>query len=228
MGDSGKLPDPQAGTYSFDRHRAHLDALLDALGVDRDVTLVLHDWGSALGFDWAYRHASAVKAIAYMEAIVRPMSWADWPEAVRPVFQALRSDAGEAMVLEHNAFIEEVLPHAILRELTEAEMDEYRRPFRTPADRRPTLEFPRLLPIDGSPAEICDIVARYGEWLAASPVPKLLVRAEPGVLLRGENLAYCRTWPNQTEVTVAGLHFVQEDSPHEIGAALAEWLGGLG
>ena len=189
------------------------------------MTFVVHDWGSALGFDWANRHRDAVAGIAYMEAIVRPVTWDEWPEAARQVFQGFRSPAGESMVLDKNVFVERVLPGSVLRPLTDVEMDEYRRPFATPGeDRRPTLTWPRQIPIDAEPADVVAIVNDYAGWLATSTVPKLLVVAEPGAILRGPQLEFARSWPNQREVTVAGNHFVQEDSPDEIGAAIADWM----
>ncbi|MEZ5411154.1 MAG: haloalkane dehalogenase [Acidimicrobiales bacterium] len=228
MGDSDKLPDSGPGSYSFVEHRRYLDGLLDHLGLAESggrAVLVLHDWGSALGFDWANRHREAVAGIAHMESIVRPLVLEEWPEKARPVFLGFRSDAGDAMVLERNIFIERVLPGSVLRELTEAELDEYRRPFREPGEsRRPTLTWPRQIPIDGEPADVVAIVADYAEWLASSPVPKLLISAEPGAILCGAQLDYARNWPNTTEVTVAGSHFIQEDSPDEIGQAIASWI----
>jgi len=187
--------------------------------------LVVHDWGSALGFDWANRHRSAVRGIAYMEAIVKPLTWDEWPPPVKPVFQALRSPAGEKMILEQNVFVEQILPGAVLRPLSDAEMAVYRRPFAVPGEgRRPTLSWPREIPVDGQPADVVEIVRAYGEWLSTAAVPKLFVDAEPGAILRGAARELCRGWPNQTEVRVKGVHFVQEDSPDEIGRAIAEWL----
>jgi haloalkane dehalogenase len=224
MGDSDKLPDSGPGRYRFAEHRRYLDALLEQLGVTERVTLVVHDWGSGLGFDWANRHRDAVTGIAYMEAIVRPVTWAEWPESARAVFQGFRSPAGEEMALEKNVFVERVLPGSVLRTLTEEEMEVYRAPFRAPGeDRRPTLTWPREIPIEGEPADVTGIVADYSAWLAESPVPKLFVNADPGVILTGAQREFARTWPNQTEVTVAGSHFVQEDSPEAIGRAIAEW-----
>ena len=228
MGDSDKLPNSGPGSYRFVEHRCHLDALLEALDVRERVTLVIHDWGSALGFDWANRHRDAVKGIAFMEAIVRPQGWDHWDVMnMRPFLEALRSDAGEKMVLEENFFIEKILPGAILRKFAPEEMAQYRRPFAEPGEgRRPTLTFPREIPIEGEPADVNAIVNAYAEWLAASDVPKLFIKAEPGALLGGgENLETVRAWPAQTEVTVAGVHFVQEDSPDEIGRAIADWMG---
>jgi haloalkane dehalogenase len=231
MGDSDKLPDSGPGSYRFVEQRRYLDALLEDLDVREHVTLVVHDWGSALGFDWANRHREAVKGIAYMEAIVGPQGWDHWDNMnMRPLLQALRSEAGEKMVLQDNFFIEKILPGAILRTLAAEEMAEYRRPFAEPGEgRRPTLTFPREIPIDGEPADVTAIVAAYADWLATSDVPKLFLKAEPGALLAGgANLDTARAWPAQTEVTVAGVHFVQEDSPDEIGQALADWMGELG
>ena len=231
MGDSAKLPNSGPGSYRFVEHRRYLDALLEALDVRKRVILVVHDWGSGLGFDWANRHRDAVRGIAYMEAIVGPQGWDHWDNMkMRPLLQALRSDAGEAMVLQDNFFIEKILPGAILRTLSTEEMTEYRRPFVEPGEgRRPTLTFPREIPIEGEPADVAEIVSAYGAWLAKSNVPKLFIKAEPGALLAvGANLATARSWPSQTEVTVKGVHFVQEDSPNEIGQAIAKWMRTLG
>jgi haloalkane dehalogenase len=229
MGDSEKLPDPGPGSYTFSEHRDYLDALLEALGVGEDVTLVVHDWGSALGFDWAHRNRGALRGIAYMEAIVQPLTWDDWPKAARALFEAFRSPAGEKLVLEENAFVEQVLPSSVLRTLDEEEMEVYRTPFRSPGeDRRPTLTWPRQIPIEGEPPDVVEIVMRYAEWLATSDaLPKLFVNADPGAILRGRQREFCRSWPNQTEVTVPGIHFVQEDSADAIGRAIADWRRGL-
>ena len=227
MGDSDKLPDSGPGSYRFVEHRRYLDALLEALDVHERVTFVIHDWGSALGFDWANRHRDAVKGIAYMEAIVQPQTWDHWDKlSMRPALKALRSEAGDAMVLQDNYFIEQILPKAVLRTLTVEEMAEYRRPFAKPGEgRRPTLTWPRQIPIDGEPADVVAIAAAYADWLATSSVPKLFVKAEPGgILAGGALLDFARRLPAQTEVTVAGLHFLEEDSPDEIGRAIAGWM----
>jgi len=224
MGDSDKLDNPDASSYTFVQHREYLDGALEALGVESDVTLVIHDWGSALGFDWANRHRDAVKGIAYMEGIVRPVSWDEWPEAARGVFQGFRSTAGEEMVLDKNTFVEKVLPGSILRDLSEEEMEVYRRPFQNSGeDRRPTLTWPRQIPIDGTPADVVEIVQAYADWLTEADLPKLFINADPGAILIGAQREFCRSWPNQTEVKVWGNHFLQEDSPHEIGKAIAAW-----
>jgi haloalkane dehalogenase len=230
MGDSDKLPDSGRGSYRFVEHRRYLDALLEALDVRERITFVVHDWGSALGFDWANRHREAVKGIAYMEAIVQPQGWDHWDNMnMRPFLQALRSKSGEMMVLQDNFFIEKILPGAILRTLSTEEMAEYRRPFAEPGEsRRPTLTWPQQIPIEGEPADVAAIVAAYAEWLATSGVPKLFLKAEPGALLAGgANLDFARRLRMQTEVTVAGVHFLQEDSPDEIGRAIAAWMEGL-
>ena len=223
-GDSDKLDDTGPGSYRFVDHRRHLDALLDQLDLGANVTLVIHDWGSALGFDWANRHRDRVAGLAFMEAIVRPVGWDEWPDAARSIFEGFRSDAGEAMIIEKNLFVEAVLPGSILRTLTPAEHDEYRRPFLEAAHRRPTLTWPREIPIEGEPADVHAIVSDYAEWLTTSDIPKLFVNADPGAILVGAQREFCRTWPNLTEVTVKGNHFIQEDSPHEIGEAIARWL----
>jgi haloalkane dehalogenase len=231
MGDSDKLPDSGPGSYRFVEHRRYLDALLEALDVRERVTLVVHDWGSALGFDWANRHREAVKGIAYMEAIVGPQYWDHWDKfGMRAALQGLRSEAGEEMVLRDNFFIEKILPGAILRPLSAEEMAEYRRPFAEPGEgRRPTLTWPRQIPIEGEPADVTAIVNAYADWLATSNVPKLFLKAEPGGILgHGAVLDLARSFPAQTEVTVAGVHFVQEDSPDEIGRAIAGWMRTLG
>lgn len=228
MGNSDKLEDSGPERYTFAEHSDYLDAALQTLGIASSVILVVHDWGSALGFHWANRHRPAVKGICYMEAIVRPVTWAEWPEKARSVFQGFRSDAGESMVLEKNVFVERVLPGSILRRLSEEEMEMYRRPFIEPGEsRRPTLTWPRQIPIDGEPADVTALVAAYAEWLRTSEVPKLFINAEPGAILTGPQREFCRTWSNQTEVTVRGLHFVQEDSPQEISTALRSWIEGL-
>jgi haloalkane dehalogenase len=233
MGDSDKLPDSGPGSYRFAEHRRYLDALLEALDVHERVTFVVHDWGSALGFDWANRHREAVKGIAYMEAIARPQSWDHWDKlgpGLRPVLQALRSEAGEAMVLQDNLFVEQVLPAGVLRTLSAEEMAEYRRPFAEPGEgRRPTLTWPREIPIEGEPADVAGIASAYADWLTTSGVPKLFVRAKPGAILAGgANLDFVRGLPAQAEVTVAGVHFLQEDSPDEIGRAIAGWMEASG
>lgn len=229
MGSSDKLEDSGPGRYRFAEHRQYLDAVLEALGVRSAVTLVVHDWGSALGFDWANRHRGAVKGIAYMEAIVHPMTFEGWPDMMRQLFQGVRSPAGETMILEKNLFVEGVLPNSIKRKLSDEEMAVYRQPFLNAGEgRRPTLSWPRELPIDGEPADVVEIVKAYGEWLKNSDVPKLFVNAEPGAILRGPLRDYCRTWKNQTEVTVEGIHYVQEDSPDEIGKAISTWLAKIG
>lgn len=228
MGESDKLPGTGPMRYDFATHADYLAEAWHALGVTGEAVLVLHDWGSALGFDWAQAHPEAVQGIAYMEAITAPVpDWEAWPEAARGIFQAMRSPAGEAIVLEKNAFVEKILPASILRDLSPEEMAQYRAPFLRPEDRWPMLDWPRQIPIGGEPPEIAAIVARYADWLAQSPVPKLFINAEPGSILVGPQREACRAWPNQTEVAVPGSHFLQEDSPGEIVAALRAFVLGL-
>jgi haloalkane dehalogenase len=230
MGDSDKLPAEHPGRYTFACHREFLETLLDELGVTGDVTLVVHDWGSALGFDWARRHPDRVRAIAYMEGIVRPIaSWDEWPEVARGVFQGFRSPAGEQMILQDNLFVEALIPRSVLRELSDEEMAEYRRPFAEPGDDRlPTLVWPRQIPIAGEPPDVVAACDAYARWLAETPgLPKLFVDADPGVILIGAQRDFCRAWPDQTEITVPGLHFLQEDSGPEIGRAIHDWLTDL-
>ncbi len=227
MGDSDKLDPPGPDAYRFITHREFLWGFIDAvIGPDRPVTLVGHDWGAALGFDWANRHRERVRSVVYMEAIVRPLIWAEWPQASRRVFQGFRSAAGEEMILQKNMFVERVLPASILRQLDPAEMEEYRRPFAgSPADRWPTLAWPREIPLDGEPAPVVALADSYARWMAENDIPKLFVNAEPGAILVGAQREFCRRWPNQSEVTVVGSHFIQEDSGREIGRAIAAWAG---
>jgi len=225
MGDSEKLDDSGPDRYRYVEHREYLFAAWEQLGVTDNVTFVIHDWGSALGFDWACQNPDKVRGIAYMEGIVRPVTWDAWPDAARSIFQAFRSEAGEQMILDNNVFVERVLPSSVLRELGDAEMAIYRRPFENPGeDRRPTLTWPRQIPIDGEPEDVHDIVSGYAEWLSNSPIPKLFINAEPGAILIGPQREFCRSFPNQSEVTVAGSHFIQEDSPGEIAGAVSDWL----
>ena len=227
-GDSDKLPDSGPGRYTIAEHARYLDAWIDAVMPNDRVTLVVHDWGGALGFNWARRNPDRVRGIAYMETVIRPMAWDEWNKAARPIFEALRSPAGEEMILEKNVFVERILPGSILRELTDEEMAEYRRPFAEPGEgRRPTLTFPRQIPLDGEPPEVVAMAQAYFDWLKESEVPKLLVDAEPGAIMKGAILDDARTFPNQSEVTVKGAHFIQEDSGAEIGRAIRDWLAGL-
>ena len=230
MGDSDKLSSDDPARYTFLRHREFLDALLDELGVADEVTLVVHDWGSALGFDWARRHPERVRGIVYMEAILPLADWDGWrPREYASTFQQMRSPAGEQLILQENLFVEQILPAAMLRTLSEDELAEYRRPFAAPGeDRLPTLIWPRQLPVGGQPPEVAEVAAAYADWLAHTPgVPKLFVNAEPGAILsEGPQRDLCRTWPDQTEITVNGVHYVQEDSGKEIGSAIASWLAG--
>jgi len=229
MGDSDKLPGSGPGSYRFFEHREYLDALLDSLDLGDRVTLVIHDWGSALGFDWASRNRDRVAGIVYMEAIVQPASWSSWPEDARDIFKAMRGAAGEVIVLEKNVFVDKILPASVLRELSEEEMAEYRRPYTEPGEsRRPTLTWPREIPFDGDPSDVHEIVSSYSAWMAENEIPKLFINADPGSILRGEPRRFCRRWRNQVEFTVRGIHFIQEDSPDEIGTAIGEWSDNLG
>ena len=225
MGDSDKLPDSGPQRYSYAEQRDYLFTLWDQIGLGDRIIFVIHDWGSALGFEWARHHRERVAGIVYMEALVTPVTWDDWPENARRAFQGFRSAGGEDMILQKNMFVERVLPGSVLRKLADAEMAEYRRPFANPGeDRRPTLTWPRQIPIEGEPADVVKVVADYSAWLAQSDVPKLFINADPGSILVGRQREICRAWRNQTEVTVKGLHFVQEDSPDEIGQALAAFV----
>ncbi len=228
MGDSDKLKSSGPESYTFVEHRKYLDALLEEIGVTENVVFVIHDWGSALGFDWAYRHPDKVKGIVYMEAVLFHYEWSDWPEDARKIFQGFRSPAGEKLILEKNYFIELVLPNSVIREMSPAELDVYRKPFLNAGeDRRPTLTWPRQIPIEGEPQEVVEIVTTYAEWLSKSDIAKLFINADPGSILVGKARDFCRTWTNQEEVTVKGLHFIQEDSPDDIGEAIAGFIRNL-
>ena len=228
MGDSEKLTNSGPDSYNYFEHRDFLFTLLEELNIGKQVVFVIHDWGSALGFDWSFQNQERVQGIAYMEGIVKPVTWDEWPENATKVFQGFRSEAGESMVLDKNIFVERVLPSSIMRELSEEEMDEYRRPFLNPGeDRRPTLSWPRQIPIQGEPKEVVDVVENYSNWLSSSDLPKLFINADPGSILTGKQREFCRSWPNQEEVTVKGTHFMQEDSPDEIGKAVSRFVSKL-
>ena len=225
MGDSDKLDDSGPTSYSFFEHRKFLDELLIKKNIKENVTFVLHDWGSALGFDWGYRHQNSIKGMAYMEAITATYKWDDWPEQSQKVFKGFRSEAGEDMILQKNIFVEKVLPGSIMRNLTEKEMDIYRKPFKEAGeDRRPTLSWPRNIPIEGTPEDVHLIVEQYSKWIKNTSFPKLFINAKPGAILTGRHREYCRTWNNQKEITVKGIHFIQEDSPDLIGKEIASWI----
>ncbi len=228
QGDSEKLPASDGpDRYGFLVAYKYLEGLLAKLGLKEKVTLVIHDWGSGLGFHWAKNHPNAVKGIAYMEAIVCPVTWDAWPEQAKGIFQGFRSPKGEDLILNRNMFIEAVLPNSVLRGLSEAEMEHYRKPFLEPENRQVTLNWPRHIPIDGEPEAMAKLVGDYAAFMSASDIPKLFINADPGSILVGPQREFCRSWPNQQEVTVKGLHFVQEDSPVEIGQAVAAWFSSL-
>ena len=224
MGDSDKLDNPDENSYQFEEHYHYVNAAIESLTNGENTTFVIHDWGSALGFNWCYHNPDSVKGIAYMEAIVKEMTWEDWSDEAKGIFQGFRSDAGESLVLEKNYFVEKVLPGSIIRRLRDEEIEEYRRPFLNPGeDRRPTLSWPREIPIEGQPANVCKIVNQYAEWMQTNDIPKLFINAEPGAITTGRIRDFCRSWKNQTEVTVKGIHFIQEDSPDDIGKAISTW-----
>ena len=228
MGDSEKLTNSGPNSYNYFEQRDFLFALLEKLNIGNKVAFVIHDWGSALGFDWSFQNQERVQGIAYMEGMVKPVSWAEWPENATKVFQGFRSEAGESMVLDKNIFVEKVLPSSIMRELSDEEMNEYRRPFLNAGeDRRPTLSWPRQIPIEGEPKEVVEVVENYSNWLSSSNLPKLFINADPGSILNGKQREFCRSWPNQEEVTVKGTHFIQEDSPDEIGKAVSNFVSKL-
>ena len=228
MGDSEKLTNSGPNSYNYFEQRDFLFALLEKLNIGNKVVFVIHDWGSALGFDWSFQNQERVQGIAYMEGMVKPVNWDEWPENATKVFQGFRSEAGESMVLDKNIFVEKVLPSSIIRELSNEEMNEYRRPFLNAGeDRRPTLSWPRQIPIEGEPQEVVEVVENYSNWLSSSDLPKLFINADPGSILTGKQREFCRSWPNQEEVTVKGTHFIQEDSPDEIGKAVSNFVSKL-
>ena len=220
MGNSAAAPD---GSYRFVDHRRYLDAWFDALGIDRNVILIVHDWGSALGFDWTRRHPERVRAIVYMEAIVRPfLSWDEWPEATKAFFQAQRTPKGEELILEKNLFIEYLLP---LRHISREAMEVYRRHYRNPGPtRQPMLSWTRDLPIVGEPQDVVTIVDSYAKWLSRSLLPKLFIDAEPAGFLIGPQREFCQAWPNQRTALVKGSHFLPEEAPDEVGEASARFV----
>ena len=223
MGDSDKLDDEGENTYSYHVHKKYFNACLSELEIKNDITFVIHDWGSALGFDWAYENQNSIKGICYMEGIVKTISWEDWPKDGKSIFQGFRSDAGEDLILKKNLFIEAVLPGAVIRDLSETEMNVYRRPFLKEIERRPTLDWPRQIPIEHEPQEVYKIVEDYSSWMSINNIPKLFINADPGSILLGKQREFCRKWKNQEEITVKGSHFIQEDSPHDIGKAISNW-----
>ena len=228
QGDSEKLPVSEGPErYSLEVAYSYVDGLLESIGANENVTLVIHDWGTGVGFLWAMRHPAAVKGVAYMEGIVKPVSWSDWPESAVGIFKGFRSDKGEDLILNRNMFIEGVLPSSVIRPLSNTEMDAYRAPHLETDDRQPLLNWPRQIPIEGEPEDVVALVNEYGAFMAASDMPKLFINADPGSILVGAQREFCRSWPNQQEVTVKGLHFIQEDSPVEIGQAVANWLKAL-
>ncbi|MDA8884588.1 haloalkane dehalogenase [Gammaproteobacteria bacterium] len=227
-GDSDKLPASEGpDRYTLEVTYHYVEELLKTIGADKNVTLVIHDWGSGIGFLWAMRHSEQMKGIAYMEAIVKPMSWDDWDQDAAGIFKGFRSEKGEDLILNRNMFIEAVLPASVIRTLTEAEMNTYRAPYVNADDRQPLLNWPRQIPIEGEPENIVDLVNEYGAFMASSEMPKLFINADPGSILTGRQREFCRTWPNQQEITVKGLHFIQEDSPLEIGQAVAKWVDNI-
>ena len=223
MGDSDKLDDEGENTYSYHVHKKYFNACLSELEIKNDITFVIHDWGSALGFDWAYENQNSIKGICYMEGIVKTISWEDWPKNGKSIFQGFRSDDGEDLILKKNLFIEAVLPGAVIRDLSETEMNVYRGPFLEEIERRPTLDWPRQIPIEHEPKEVYKIVEDYSSWMSINNIPKLLINADPGSILLGKQREFCRKWKNQEEITVKGSHFIQEDSPHDIGKAISNW-----
>lgn len=224
MGDSDPAPN---GRYRFADHARYLDAWFEAVLPEGRTTLVMHDWGAALGLNWARRNPERIDGLAYMEGVIQGRRWADFPPGGDKMFRAVRSDQGEEIVLDNNLFVEKMLPMGTIRELDEQEMDTYRAPFGTRESRMPTLAFAREMPFDGEPQDVASIIGANGTWASQSATPKLLIAGDPGAVMTGPALDYARTWPNQREVSVKGAHFLPEDSPHDIATALQEFLDKL-
>jgi haloalkane dehalogenase len=225
MGDSSKLPNSGPDRYTLKEHQEYLYGAWDALEIKDKVTFVIHDWGTALGFDWCRQHPGAVKAVAHMEGVVKRISWDEWPEAATDIFRAFRSPLGEDLVLEKNVFIESVLPNSIMRKLNDEEMTVYRAPFLNAGeDRRPTLTWPRQIPLGDEPADVCAMIDAYGAYMKSAPMPKLFIAGNPGMIMNGSPGEFARSWKNTSEAQVKGLHFLQEDSPQEIAQAINDWL----
>jgi len=224
MGESDKLDNPGLDSYGFEEHFEYLDKAIREVVTGDKITFVLHDWGSALGFHWAFMNQDRLKGIAYMEGIVKELKWEEWNEESRGLFQAMRSDVGEELILQKNIFIEKILTGSIIRDLSDEELEKYREPFKMPGeDRRVMLSWPRQIPIEGEPENVCKIVSEYSDWMSKNNIPKLFINAEPGAIIQGVVRDFCRTWNNQSEITVKGIHFIQEDSPNEIGSAIRKW-----
>lgn len=228
MGDSEKLEGTDNPDYQYHGQYKYLSTLLDELDLGEEINLVIHDWGSAMGFQYARENANKIKSITFMEAIVMPLTWDQWPENARNIFQLMRSDAGEEIVLEKNVFVERILLNDSADGFTDEEKAEYIRPFKNAGeDRRPTLTWPRQIPLDGSPQVVIDEVIKNGEFHKDSNIPKLFINADPGSILVGDQREFVRSWKNLKEVTVKGNHFIQEHSPNEIGAAIKDFLDSL-
>ena len=229
MGDSEKLEGVDNPDYQYHGQYKYLSNLLDSLDLGNEVNLVIHDWGSAMGFQYARENSDRIKSITFMEAIVAPLSWDDWPENARNIFQLMRSEAGEELVLEKNIFVERILLNDSAEGFSEEEKAEYIRPFKEAGeDRRPTLTWPRQIPVDGEPQAVIDEVIKNGEFHKDSNIPKLFINADPGSILTGKQREFVRSWNNLKETTVKGNHFIQEHSPSEIGEALKEFISSLG
>ncbi|MFI7705302.1 haloalkane dehalogenase [Nonomuraea sp. NPDC049480] len=226
MGESGK----PAVDYTFADHARYLDAWFDALGLD-DVVLVGHDWGGALAFDWAARHPERVRGIAFTEAIVKPMTWEEFPEGGRDLFRAIKTEGvGESMILDDNAFLRQTFPATVAAPVSDEDLAAYLRPYPTRESRLPLLRWPRSIPLGGEPADVVARIEAFGRWAAASvEVPKLLIgfRPGPGTMWVPETVAWCADTMAALEISeheeIAG-HHTPEDQPLAIASAVEEWL----
>ncbi|MDP6181752.1 MAG: haloalkane dehalogenase [SAR86 cluster bacterium] len=228
MGDSEKMDGENNPSYKYHGQYEYLTGLMDNLELGNSINLVIHDWGSAMGFHFARENPDRIKSITYMEAVVMPLSWEQWPDAATKIFDLFRSEAGEELVLQKNFFVERILLADSVSGYTDEEKEEYIRPFKNAGeDRRPTLTWPRQIPLDGEPKEVVEEVEKNADFHKNSDIPKLFINAEPGSILTGDQREFVRTWKNQKEVTVKGNHFIQEDSADEIGAALREFVTNL-
>ena len=228
MGDSEKLEGVDNPEYKYHGQYGYLTSLIDELNLGDNIHLIIHDWGSAMGFQFARENPNRIKSITYMEAIVMPLTWDQWPDPATKIFGLFRSEAGEELVLEKNFFVERILLADSSTGYTEEEKSEYIRPFMNPGeDRRPTLTWPRQIPLDGEPSKVVEEVRLNAEFHKESDIPKLFVNADPGSILIGDQREFARSWKNQTEITVSGNHFIQEDSSEEIGSALRNFVENL-
>jgi len=221
MGKSGK-PDID---YTFADHYRYMDAFIKELEL-QNVILVIHDWGSALGFNYAMQNPDNVKGIVFMEALYQPSSWKNFPSSAYLIFKLFRNPImGKLMIMNRNFFVEKVLPKFTVRQLTKEEMDHYRQPYPDKKSRKPLYVWPNQIPIDGKPRETYDVVTQYNKFLQESEIPKLLLWAKPGAIITEQAVEWIKSHFKNLEDNYIGksLHYVQEDQPDAIGKAIKSW-----